>query len=163
MIEYMLANVICHEFEQEVHKDQYDSGKALHVGFNMSTSKTDDQYLVVHMYIFAPVNYVYVAIQSERIDKDGKRSIGPMQILSYHDSCWVSSVQEFICKNSNELNGFSSFALLKWNDIIDLTPEEIAYLSDAYQWRRGEIGNGGKDCPIVNPFDRRGIWAGREP
>ena len=120
MIEWMLNEVICSEFDKVVGKGQHESGKAMHLGFSMCYKNTD-QYDVRHMYIFAPANYVYVAIQQERIDNKGKRHVGPMEILSYHDSCWTDAIQTFIFKNRDKLNGFSPFALFKWYDVVTLT------------------------------------------
>ena len=164
MVEWMLSNVICHEFERVVGKSQGKTGKTMHIGFGMRPSRLckDDQYHVVHMYLFAPMNYVYVATQTERITASGKRVVGPMRILTYHDSCWTSAVQDFIFEHRGDVNVFRSFKLLEWYDIIELTEVERKYLSDAYGWRQDSPSRGKReDCPLPNPFDNRGIWAGK--
>jgi hypothetical protein len=160
MIEYMLADVIGYEFERVAGKDQLTTGRALHVGFGMSCT-VGDQYNVSHMYIYAPHNYVYVAVQQERIDKDGGRHVGPMEILAYHDSCWRDALCQWLIKNSAGLLVFNAFALLEWRDVITLTEAERRYLNDAERWRRDnwELK---KLCLIANPFDKRGIWAKKD-
>lgn len=160
MIEYMLSDVVCHEFEKAVGKNQYKTKKALHVGFGMSCGDTKDQYNVCHMYIYAPCNYVYMAIQRERIDAMGKRHVGPMEMLAYHDSCWRDAIQTFIFKNRGEVNVFHTFKSLGWCDVVELTETERKYLEDAEQWRRVNFKEKG-NCPLPNPFDNRGIWAGK--
>lgn len=165
MIEYMLSNVICHEFEKVVGKTQHESGKTMHVGFGMSTMDTTDQYRVCHMYIHAPCNYVHVAVQVERIDKRGKKYAEPMEHLCYHDSCWRDAVQSFIFKNRAELNVFRSFDhLFDWYDVLTLTESEMDYLH-LMDMARHVCGFGSKnekkllaEKMKVNPFDKRGLW-----
>lgn len=163
MIEYMLANVICHEFEKAVGKHQYESRKAMHVGFHLSVGGSTDQYQVVHMYIYGPANYVHVAVQKERIDRNGKRHVEPMELLCYHDSCWRDSVQDFIFKNRSELNGFQSLLkLLDWYDVVTLTEGEREYLRQLVV-RRDAWNDEGKmraaeEKLRVNPFDERSVW-----
>jgi hypothetical protein len=165
MVEWMLSNIICSEFEKAVGKRQAVSRKAMHIGFSMRPSKSSDQYHVVHMYIFAPMNYAYVATQSERITDEGDRVVGPMELLSYHDSCWRDAVQSFIFEHRGDLNTFNSFKLLEWHDVITLTSGEIEYLDQAERWRRDHFarrdGKKEETCPLANPFDSRGIWAGK--
>lgn len=154
MVEWMLANVICREFETRVGKVSQETGKAMHVGFQLSC-KDEDQYNVTHMYIFAPCNYVYVAIQTERITEEGDRVVGEMRILSYHDSCWRDAIQQWIYQKRGELHGFSALGkLFDWYDILTLTSEEMEYLSTLENDRRNQREPAGK-----NPFDLRGIWA----
>ncbi len=43
MIEWMLAEVICKEFEVSVGKNQAKHGGALHVGFGMNCGNATDQ------------------------------------------------------------------------------------------------------------------------
>ena len=165
MTEWMLANVIDHEFDKVVGKTQYETGKAMHIGFGLSTGNTSDQYRVCHMYIFAPCNYVHVAIQEERIDRNGKRHVEPMEHLCYHDSCWRDSIQQFIFKRRGELGVFRSFdSLFDWYDVLTLSPEEREYLHlmDVLRgcgtWdeeRKKAIAEKLK----VNPFDNRSCWA----
>ena len=168
MIEWMLADVICQEFERVVGKDQYKmerdgvpaEGKAMHIGFGMRCGNKTDIYDVCHMYIFGPANYVYVAIQQERIDADGNRHIGPMEILSYHDSCWRDAIEQFVFKRRGDLNVFSAFKLFDWYDIVTLTEAEMDFLAKLNRYKtafREEKG----ESPYPNPFDNRGIWAGK--
>ena len=161
MIEWMLSEVIDKEFERAVGKDHGKTGKTLHVGFNMRCGRKTDQYDVIHVYVHAPHNYVYVAIQQERIDAKGKRHVGPMKILTCHDSCWRDAIQNWIFKNRDELNGFSSFKLFNWCDVVELTEDERKYLRDAYEWRNDYHKGKDEVCPIPNPFDKRGCWAGK--
>jgi hypothetical protein len=165
MVKWMLSEIICKEFEKVVGKGQAASRKAMHIGFSMRPSKSSDQYHVVHMYIFAPMNYAYVATQSERITNKGERVVGPMELLSYHDSCWRDAVQSFICNKSTDLNTFKSFMLLEWYDVVTLTPAEVEYLDQAERWRRDcfvrrDIKK--DEICLLNPFDNRGIWAEKE-
>lgn len=153
MVEYMLADVICHEFDRAAGKDQHEQGKALHVGFGLNTGHT-----TVHMYVFGPCNYVYVAIQMERIDAKGKRHVEPMEIISYHDSCWRDAIQNFIFKRRGELSTFRSFqSLSDWCDVIVLSKEEKRYLDNAERWRRDHWQNH-EPYPEPNPFDKRRLW-----
>ena len=161
MIEWMLAEVIGKEFELNVGKNQSRTGSALHVGFGMNCGNATDQYEVVHMYIYAPHNYVYVAIQQERIDAGGKRHVGPMEILSYHDSCWQDAIKDWIFKNRATINGFRSFKLFDWRNVIELTEDEQKYLNEADRWRQNRRRGKDEVCPINNPFDERGIWVGK--
>ena len=160
MVEYMLANVICDEFSRSVDKTQHVTGKSLHIGFGIRPSKSTDQYHVIHMYIYAPMNYVYVATQSERITAGGKRVVGPMKILCYHDSCWRDAIQRFIFDNRADLSVFNSFKLGGWNDVVILNEDEKTYLNNAEKWRSDNYKDEGP-CPLPNPFDNRGIWAGK--
>lgn len=154
---YALAQIICHEFEKNVGKDNAEAKKALHVGFSMY-EKDGDQYRVVHMYIFAPYNYVYVAIQEERIDADGERIVAPMEILSYHDSCWREAVREWISKNQREISVLKAYGTIDgWNDVLVLTDDEVCYLHDLNRSLRDVW-----TIAPVNPFDNRGFWAPKE-
>lgn len=163
MIENMIETVIVYEFEKSAGKEQCrDIGRALHVGFGMHT-EGDDQYNVAHMYIFAPMNYVFVAVQYERIDGDGDRHTGPLEILSYHDSCWRDAIHTFIFQNRSRISNFNSFTLRSWFDVIYLSQEEQDYLSYRETVRREQtIRREQKDSSPVtdksNPFDKRGIW-----
>ena len=163
MVESMLSDVICCEFEKVAGKNQGLTGKALHIGFGIRPSISSDQYRVVHMYIFGPMNYVYVVIQEERIDEDGNRHVGPMELLSYHDSCWRDAVRSFLSRNRGDLSIFRSFdSVLGWYDVIVLTDEEKEYLRKLESLRR--ISSREVREPFVepNPFDNRGSWAGIE-
>lgn len=171
MIEYMLSDVICSEFEKVVGKTQYKTRKAMHLGFSLTTgfSRTlghiTDQYRVCHMYIYAPCNYVHVAVQTEVIDEAGDRHVEPMEHLCYHDSCWRDTIRSFIFKNREDLSTFKSFgSLFNWYDVFELTKDEEAYLNLMDQSRR-TFGFGTdkekerlKKELKVNPFDKRGIW-----
>lgn len=164
MIEYMLSSIIEKTFEDAVGKGQGETRKALHVGFDLNPSgegENRDQYSVDHMYVYAPMNYVYVAVQNERIDADGNRHVGPMVILSYHDSCWRDAIQQYIFKNRDRLSVFRSFGhLFDWYDVLDLTPDEVDYLYAAECWRRDHWKNE-EPFAVPNPFDKRGIWKDR--
>ena len=157
MVEFMLANVICAEFEKVVDKGHSEDGKAMHIGFHMRP-ENDDQYLVAHMYLFAPGNYVYVVTQEERIDKYVDRHVGKMKLLCYHDSCWRGSVLDFLCQNARELRRMSSFKKASgWYDVLTLTEEEKTFLRKMEAWRHGNSHPKG-DFEEKNPFDQRGIW-----
>jgi len=162
MIEYILSDIICREFEKIGGKGQRNekSPKMMHVGFDFNT-KDEDQYEVHHMYIYAPDNYVYVAVQEERIDENGKRIVGEMKILSYHDSCWRDAIRDFIFANRNNicvLKGIDTF--FDWYDVLDIRLEEAEYLSDLNSFRH-DCDNKDKEYTEPNPFDERGIWAGK--
>lgn len=162
MIEWMLADVICKEFERSVGKDQHETGKALHIGFHLTPAVKSDQYEVVHLYIYAPMNYVYVAVQTERIDRKGLRHVGPMEVLSYHDSCWRDAVQQFVFKNRDRTSTFCSFKLFDWFDVLTLTQEEREFLRKLENW---ETSFNPDKKPFEghdqNPFNQRGVWAGK--
>lgn len=165
MIEYMLSDVICHEFEKVVGKGQYTTGKAMHIGFGLCVGDSTDQYRHQNLYLFAPGNYVYVAIQSEAILEDGTRSVGPMELLCYHDSCWRDAVQSFIFKNRENFSVFRSFDhLFDWYDVLTLLPEEMEYLHQLDVLRGvSSFGSDQEKRNIVqklkvNPFDKRTIW-----
>lgn len=163
MVEWMLSDVIGQEFAKSVGKGQHETGKAMHVGFRVTPTVESDQYETIHMYLYAPLNYVYVAIQTERIDGYGDRRIGDMEILACHDSCWWSAVQDFVFKNRDRLNGFSGFKLDTWFDVIELNQQEKDFLQELEHWKYD--GNTAKK-PFPNhannPFNNRGIWAGKE-
>lgn len=166
MITNMLSNVIEDAFEKEVGKHNGKGSnygqdpKAMHVGFHMNVFKGEvkdederDQYRVVHMYLYGPMNYVYVVTQEERIDYAGDRHVGKMELLCYHDSCWRSAVSDFIFKNRDDINSFCPLKSISgWRDVIDLTPDEIMYLSalDGHRHNR-------KPFDQKNPFDERGV------
>jgi hypothetical protein len=162
MIESMLCTIIQSEFEKVVGKDQINSGKAMHIGFHMTPEKCCDQYLICHMYIFSPRNYVHVAVQEERIDEKGERHVKPMKHLCYHDSCWRDAIQEFIFTHRDNLNGFQSLLkLFDWYDVITLTEDEIEYLRLLVRQR--DISNGLDKNKFLealknNPFDKRSVW-----
>ena len=164
MIEYMLNTIICREFEEVVGKDHHEDGKAMHIGFSMTTRGTTDQYHVCHMYVFAPCNYVHVATQMESIDNAGNRHVGKMEHLGYHDSCWRDSISRFIYHNSDKLTGFSSFKLFDWYNVLTLNKEEIEYLSLMDKVRHAAGFESEKIQEALqkelenNPFDKRGIW-----
>lgn len=131
MITTMLSDIICYEFETHVGRWQSQNGekKCFHIGFGVNPG-----FQVVHMYIFAPKNYVYVATQLERRDEDGRTHMGEMKICSYHDSCWADAISSFISKNQNSLTRFIGFKsltrfiglkLLDWYDVLTLSDEEI--------------------------------------
>jgi len=169
MVENILSNIICHEFDKKVgkcqgqhnfifskSKEQHAFMKAMHVGFDMNPSG-EDQYEVVHMYLYAPMNYVYVAIQTERITENGTREVGQMQILSYHDSCWRSAVDNFVFKNRQRLCVLkSNHRLDDWYDVLTLTEQEELFLDKLEQSRRNSV-----TLDMPNPFDERGIWVGK--
>ena len=158
MTEYLLADIICQEFIKVVDKGQHKTGKAMHIGFGFST-ENEDQYRVAHLYIFAPMNYVYVAVQEERIDAAGKRHAEKMKLLCYHDSCWRNSIQEFIFKSRMELNVFKSFKhLCAWYDILELSNGEISFL-DLLDKAKCSFQN--KSITVdhtKNPFNTRSLW-----
>lgn len=163
MVEWMLADVICQEFEKSVGKHQHESGKAMHVGFNLSVRNSTNQYRVAHMYIYGPDNYVYVAVQKERIDRAGKRQNMPMELMCYHDSCWRNSVQKFVFDNRDELNGFHSLLkLFDWYDVLTLSVEERDYLARLVQkrdaWNDEDRLKVVEEGLKVNPFDARTVW-----
>ena len=163
MVEFMLSSIICHEFEKVVGKGQHKTGKAMHVGFHFSPDG-EDQYRVMHLYLYAPGNYCYVAVQEERIDADSERHVGKMEMLCYHDSCWRDSVQRFIFQNRDKMSTLTAFGkLFDWYDVLSLTDEEQDYLSGLEHWQysglhRDEKGEFNKP----NPFDKRGIWADKK-
>lgn len=161
MVEYMLSSVICHEFEKVVGKSHSEDGKAMHIAFHLHP-ENGDQYCVIHMYLYAPGNYVYVAIQGERIDDRGRRSVGKMKILCYHDSCWRDAVQRFVFDNRQRLYRMNSFTNLSdWYDVLTLTGDEKVFLRllDNFNTEHGRK----KDdvFSLGCPFDKRGIWAER--
>lgn len=165
MVDWMLANVICNEFEKVVGKFQHNNRKAMHIGFGMTHGNTNNQYRVCHMYIHGPCNYVHVVTQIETIDDAGKRHVEPMNHLCCHDSCWRDSVQQFIYKNRDELNVFRSFDhLLGWYDVMTLSEDETKYLE--LLDRNHHVSHFGADQEKakmnerlkVNPFDKRGCW-----
>lgn len=165
MIPWMLAHIVCHEFEKVVGKNQYESRKAMHIGFGTRTGDNTDQYQIRHLYIYAPANYVHVATQFERIDDEGKRHISTMEHLCYHDSCWRDAVQNFIFKYRDEMNVFRSFDhLFDWYDVLTLTEAEAEYLSLLDQSRHtSNFGSEREKAALaekmkVNPFDKRSIW-----
>jgi len=45
MVEYMLNNIICNEFDKVVGRGQSGTGKAMHIGFRLHP-KNKDQYLI---------------------------------------------------------------------------------------------------------------------
>ena len=158
MVEWMLSNIICHEFEKVVGKSQHTGHRAFHIGFGVGCGNSTDQYRVVHMYVFAPGNYAYVAIQEEWVDEAGDSHLGNMEILSYHDSCWRDAIQNFIFKRRGDLNLFRSFGSMSdWYDIVTLDKEEMDYLDRAERWRRDHWKNN-ETFPDNNPFDKRRIW-----
>lgn len=159
MIEYILSDIICREFEKIGGKGQRNekSPKMMHVGFDFHPNG-EDQYEVHHMYIYAPGNYVYVAVQEERIEAEGKRIVGKMKILSYHDSCWRDAIRDFIFANRHNictLKGIDN--IFDWYDFLDIRREEEEYLSDLTSFQR-DWNNKGKEYTEFNPFDYRGIW-----
>jgi hypothetical protein len=160
MIENLLAHVIEDAFEKMAGKGQYETGKAMHIGFHKHTSGSGgDQYHVTHMYLFGPDNYVYVAFQDEFIGARGKRRVGEMEIACCHDSCWRDAIQTFLFKNRNELSTFAAFKrLLDWNDIITLSKEEIDYLRHLRNWKQSGKFDPKVKFSLANPFDKRGIW-----
>lgn len=164
MIEHMLSSIIQDTFEKYVGKGQGTIGKALHVGFRINTGETTDQYKICHMYIFAPMNYVHVAVQEEIIDANGARHVRPMKHLCYHDSCWRDAIQSFIFENRNDLNGFQSLQkLLDWYDVVVLSKEEKEYLHlmDAKKTilSFNKADNKKAEEKLKNnPFDKRSVW-----
>ena len=165
MITYMLSDIICHEFEKVAGKTQYKTGKGMHVGFGMRTGDSKDQYRVCHMYIFAPCNYVHVAVQTETIDEEGVRHVEPMEHLCYHDSCWRDAAQNFIFKHRDDMNVFRSFDhLFDWYDVITLTKAEVEYL-ELLDRARHTVNFGTEnekkilaDALKANPFNKRSLW-----
>jgi len=161
MVEYMLSQVICTEFEKVVGKGQSETGKAMHIGFSMNT-ENDDQYSIQHLYLFAPGNYVYVVTQEERILLSGDRQVGHMKMLCYHDSCWRSSVQEFISKNSKNMSVMKAYKnLYDWYDVLTLDEDEKKFLRKMESWKHGYPYPKG-EFEEPNPFDVRGFWASRK-
>lgn len=168
MVEWMLANIICNEFEKVVGKFQYKTRKAMHIGFGISTGNTTDQYRVYHMYLYGPCNYVHVVTQIETIDEAGERHVQPMRHLCYHDSCWRDSVQRFVVDNRRELNTFRSFDhMFDWYDVLTLSEDEADYLGLLDNSRHVSFcGTDHEKARIaelieVNPFDKRGCWKPR--
>lgn len=170
-MESMLSYVIEDAFGKEVGKhngkgENYGQNpKALHVGFHMNVykegvrEKNQDQYRVTHMYLYGPMNYVYVVIQEERIDRFGDRHVGKMELLCYHDSCWRDAIRNFIFKNRGDISSFCSLKSISgWRDVIELTSDEIMYLSEL---EGHHYNSATRDKPFdkKNPFDDRGVWA----
>ena len=161
MVEYMLSNIICTEFEKVVGKGQHETGKAMHIGFSMHP-ENDDQYSIQHLYLFAPGNYVYVVTQEERIDEAGDRHVGNMQLLCYHDSCWRGSVNDFLVKNSKQMSVMQAYKrLLDWYDVLTLDEDEMKFLRKFEQWKHAYPYPKG-DFQEPNPFDVRGFWASKK-
>ena len=173
MLTNMIGYVIQDAFDKEVGKhngkgaEYGQDPKAMHVGFHMNVFSEDikdedrDQYRVVHMYLYSPLNYVYVVTQEERIDYSGDRHVGKMELLCYHDSCWRSAIHDFIFKNRNEITSFCSLKSISgWRDVIELTSDEIMYLS-ALEGHHYNHNTRGKPFDQKNPFDDRGVWAGK--
>ena len=161
MIVYALCQVITHEFEKAVGTNQHEKRTAFHVGFSMRCHN-DDQYRVQHMYLYAPMNYVYVAVQEERINKKGDRIVGPMKILCYHDSCWCDALRDYLYENQDEMSMLKSFKdIFGWNDVLNLTEGEADYLRDMNRAERNSQTHTFATLPPLpdNPFDKRGIWA----
>jgi hypothetical protein len=160
MVEYMLSNVICSEFEKVVGKGHSEDRKAMHIGFHLHP-ENEDQFCVIHMYIYAPGNYVYVAIQEEKIDEQSQRSVGKMKIICYHDSCWRDAVGKFIFENRQKLSTMKSFQFSDWYDVLNLSADEVVFLRflDDFNMKYGRKKDDvfGMECP----FDKRGIWAER--
>ena len=166
MIEYMLASVIFSEFDRSVGKNQADTKKALHVGFRLNVGNSTHQYRVSHMYLFAPFNYVHVAVQSEHIDEEGERHVGKMKHLCYHDSCWRDAVQTFIFENRHEMGGFQSLSsLFGWCDILELKDNEVLYLDLLDVESRVRHSGSDHEKNMIaqqlqsNPFSNRSVWA----
>jgi hypothetical protein len=98
-----------------------------------------------------------VAIQTERITEKGDREVGPMQILSYHDSGWRSAVDDFVFKNRQRLCVLkSNHWISDWYDVLTLTEQEELFLGTMEQSRRNS-----ETLDMPNPFDARGIWVGK--
>jgi len=179
MIQWILKNIICHEFETRVGKghrmkDGHDYKKdpvpAMHLVWEISPYCEEEQdaegeqqyqYKRVHMLICGPNNYVYVTTQVETIDMDGEQSFEPMEIIGYHDSCWRDSVDRFIRDNRHKLMQLRcSGSLFGWHDVYDLTPEEVEYLGKVEQWRRNKWGKDEVLPPELvssNPIQKRWV------
>jgi hypothetical protein len=151
MIEWMLNEIICTEFEKNVGKFQHDVRKAMRLKIRMNTGSGTDQYHIIHLYLYAPGNYVFVAVHGERINKSGKHIMEKMDVLSYHDSCWRDAVDQFIFKNRDKIGGLSNSFSSGWYDVLVLTEEEVEYLTKLN--RKMETGD--------NPFNKRGCWYGK--
>jgi len=151
MVQNMLAKIIAQEFDSLVGKFQHQTGKAMHIGFRMDPGR--DRLHVIHMYLYAPLNYVYVLTQSERVEQaTGKRTMGDMEVLCYHDLIFPGAVKEFICDNNEAFESFESFDPGKWRDVIVLTEEERDYITRMDQDRKGI-----RIAPLpANPFNKRG-------
>lgn len=160
MTEYIVANILTHEFEERLHlkwQSKAEKPKMMHIAIHLHP-KGKDQYEVHHMYLYAPMNYVYVAVQEERIDAKGNRVVGKMKILCYHDSCWRDAVQRFIFENRDRLSSFRAYNnLFDWYDVLEITAEEVEYLRQAEFFAHSLEGRG-KEFTMANPFDKRGIW-----
>ena len=170
MLQWMLKNIITRTFEKEVGKwqrryhDEKDKRHAMHVGWSFYRGYNEDgstkgyEYKTIHMIIFAPCNYVYVAIMPDEIMPDGEQKLGVLEIISYHDSCWRDGIDRFIFDNEKKLNGFRSEKLFDWYDIIELTEAEADYLSEVEVWRRNRWNKDDKmpqELIDKNPFVER--------
>jgi hypothetical protein len=153
----MLHWVIAEYFEKAVGKGQAmkDEGKAvaeaegipfigadhlgLHIGFSVwekEDHKEENQYHSHHMFIYAPMNYVYVAVQERWVDVKGAVFTNPMDIISYHDSCWRDAISTFIWSHREDLSGFQAFELLGCFDVVEISDEQRKYLSAMENFRQ---------------------------
>lgn len=155
MLKDIITQMISTTFEKEVGKGQNekDTPKMMHIGINLYPSEKNE-YDVYHMFIYAPMNYVYVAVQEEIITNKGKRKTGDLHVLCYHDSCWRAAVNDFIFRHENEISSFRSFtSMFGWYDVLDITKEEADYLHIVERFR-----NTGIPEESENPFKDRGFW-----
>jgi hypothetical protein len=167
---YLVNWAITDFFERAVgkwqsHNDEFVEGEivtktphlGLHVGLSMMTSEDHEvgnQYHTCHVFIYAPCNYVYVASQDRRIDDKGEAHTKPMDILSYHDSCWRDAMRTLLFEVRNDVTGWQSFKVLGNMDVVEISKEQREYLHTLENFRRNnhkEYAEGARPSD-ENPF-----------
>ena len=174
MYSSMLHWIIAEQFENVVGKWQgkkeNTSQLGLHVGIEVS-SKDDyevgNQYHSFHLFIYAPMNYVYVVCQERWVDEKGDVHTKPMDLLTYHDSCWRDAISTFFWEKRDVASGWRSFDILGHTDVVEISNDQQKYcgeLDHMRQNRRKEYENGERP-DVENPFhlgdDMYDYWKSR--
>ena len=132
MLNYILKEIICNTFEQELRRHQYqinNPGKCFHVSFDLYINDEEESgRRWVEFLIYAPTNYVAVFYnEGWNIFLEDRQYISNSHwdLLSYHDSCWrEDGVDRFLSNYAGKLSSIDFFVGEKWYSIRDV-PKEI--------------------------------------
>ena len=161
MLHSMIHWVVAQQFEDIVGKAQsgkeYPHHLGLHVGVEvMSTEDYDkgNQYHSKHLFIYAPMNYVYVMCQERWVDAAGEVHTKPMDVLCYHDSCWRDALSTFFWEHRDVASGWRSFEILGNFDVVQISDEQREFCRSLENFRRDNHKeyNKGERPEVENPF-----------
>ena len=137
MIENILCNIICYEFDSNVGRMQWkrhldgETMFGMEMNFNLCEKDWENvQYPAAQLLIFAPSNYVGVYYR----ESESRDEFGEYQHLSHHDSCWrddgVGCFFRLFRPRINTLGWYDGSCNDKWYSKREISKELAEHLRD---------------------------------